>query len=83
METELQNVEKRILMQIKQLKESSEIVKVHQGDRIRQAEQFIVNQKVANNLLKPFVSAEQRFTTIRKLPMVGSPVLSNTFEWPT
>ena len=48
-----------------------------------QAETFINQQRVANNLLKPFVHAEYRFSMIRKLPVCGSPILSNSFEWPT
>ena len=60
-------------MQVKQLKESTEIVGVTQGDRIRMAESFIANQKVNNTFLKPFFSAEQRFSTIRKLQLCGSP----------
>ena len=80
---ELELAEKRVFNQLKQLKESTEIVKVNQGDRIRQAESFIAQQKLTNNLLKPFVSAEQRFCSVRKLQVCGSPVMSNLFEWPS
>lgn len=79
----MDSLEKRILLQMKQLKESTEIVHFSQGDRIRAAENFITNQKVQNNLLKPFVSAEQRFSTIRKLELCGSTIQSNLFEWPS
>ena len=33
--------------------------------------------------MKPFVSAEQAFQQVRKLPICGSQLINNTFEWPS
>ena len=37
---------------------------------------------MANDFFKPFISAEQRFQTIRRLESIGAPAESNKFEWP-
>ena len=76
-------MEKRLMLQLKQLKESTEIVDFTQNDRIKAAESFIANQKISNNYLRPFISAEQRFSTMRKLELCGSPLATNNFEWPS
>ena len=53
------------------------------GNRLIEAEKFIESQKYKNNIIKPFISAEQVFSSIRKLPLSGSPADGTSlFEWP-
>ena len=79
----IENAEKRLLATLQRFRQESEDVKVAQGSRIKEAEHFIENQKLTNKFMKPFVSAEQSFTRVRKLPICGSQLVSNQFEWPS
>ena len=68
----LESAEKRLLATLQRFKEANEEVKMDQGLRIQEAEQFIESQKLTNKFMKPFVSAEQAFASVRKLPICGS-----------
>ena len=47
--------------------------------RIMAAEKFIENQHTTNKYLKPFVVAEQTFSKVRKLQLVGSAECHQSF----
>jgi len=58
-------------------------VELGTNSRIYEAETFVREQKMMNKFLKPFLSAEQTFSCIRKLPLCGSKSSTFDYEWPT
>jgi hypothetical protein len=46
-------------------------------------EGFVTNQKKTNKYLKPFVSAEQVFAKVRRLPVCGEENCYQKFSWPS
>jgi len=72
--SEIENAQEDLSEQIQQLRNACEKLRVAQIDRLDRTEKFIENQRMANDFFKPFISAEQRYQTVRKLDARGSAV---------
>jgi hypothetical protein len=53
------------------------------NDRIVEIENFMKDQSQHNRFLRPFFSAEQTFSSIRKIPLAGSKESHYDYEWPS